>query len=102
MTWYWWIDIWHPASNAQDKAYLALHGGDSVSQYSIYVEAYNDGDTSALMEGSMPRPGYATCEELVKELPGFVDSATLTGRAALAAAALSAMATSLVLLVGLN
>lgn len=61
--------------DVSERGYLGLHGGEVVSQYSIYAEAYNPGDNSSYDGSLLASESHSTCEEYVASTPGYITSA---------------------------
>jgi len=62
------------ACDVDAKTYVGLHGGALYSQYSIYMEAYNDGDISTQTGNALPDAEILTCHEYVATKEGYTKS----------------------------
>lgn len=62
------------ACDVDAKTYVGLHGGALYSQYSIYMEAYNDGDISTQTGTALPDAQILTCREYVATKQGYTKS----------------------------
>lgn len=60
--------------NVSERGYLGLHGGELVSQYAIYAEAYNPGDISSFDGSVLASENHSSCEDYVLSKPGYVRS----------------------------